>query len=137
MSAYIVNKDNLYNVITVITKIEGYSKTLKNIKERAILNPRSLFNELNRLNKFSISERYEDEKYNNFLSYNFDDKEYDEARKTFNQYQGLKSLRCYLYQSCEGRAGKTQLYELLNCVSNDFTYDIVNNIPQYENAVWG
>ena len=137
MSAYIVNKDNLYTVITAITKIEDYKSDLKKIKERAISNPRRLFTELNLLNKYSVSERYENEQFNNCLSYIFNDKEYDEARKQFNNYQGVKSLQCYLYQSCEGKAAKTGLYKVLNEVVKDIHYDIVTNTPQYQEAVWG
>ena len=32
MSAFIVSEDNLYRVINSITKIEGYTKELKEIK---------------------------------------------------------------------------------------------------------
>jgi hypothetical protein len=40
MSAFIVSEDNLYRVINSITKIEGYTKDLKEIKEQAISQPK-------------------------------------------------------------------------------------------------
>ena len=136
MSAFIVSEDNLYRVINSITKIEGYTKDLKEIKEQAISQPKKLFNKLNTLNRYSISQRYEDEKFTKDNTYPFVLSKYNETVLNSNKYQNLKSLRCYLYQSCEGQAEGTDLYKLLNKISDDIAFDIVANSKEYKEAEW-
>jgi hypothetical protein len=53
-----------------------------------------------------------------------------------NDFQNLKSLKCFLYQSCEGNASKTDLYKLLNKISKDIAFNIINNIEEYKKAKW-
>jgi HEPN domain-containing protein len=136
MSAFIVDEDNLYRIINSITKIEGYTKPLKEIKELAISNPEGLFKKLNSLNRYSISQRYEKEVFEDKMTYLFNLSKYNEAVLNSNKYQNLKSLRCYLYQSCEGQAESTDLYKLLNKISSDIAYNIVSNIKEYKEAKW-
>ena len=136
MSAYIVDEDNLYRVINSITKIEGYTKPLKEIKETAISNPKGLFKKLNSLNRYSISQRYEKDIFEDKMTYPFNLSKYNETVLKTNKYQNLKSLRCYLYQSCEGKAENTDLYKLISKASDNICYDIICNLPQYEQARW-
>ena len=79
MSAFIVDEDNLYRVINSITKIEGYTKPLKEIKEQAISNPKGLFKKLNSLNRYSISQRYEKDIFDDQMTYPFNLSKYNEA----------------------------------------------------------
>jgi len=92
MSAYIVEADTLYRVINLITKIDYVSNSLKPIKEEAITTPQILFNKLNTLNRFALSERYEDEPMTDKLSYKFNSERYYEVASNTNQFQNLKSL---------------------------------------------
>ena len=71
MSAYIVEADTLYRVINLITKIDYVSNSLRSIKDEAILTPQILFNKLNTLNRYAISQRYEAEKMTDKPSYKF------------------------------------------------------------------
>ena len=136
MSAFIVDEDNLYRVINSITKIEQYTKPLKEIKEQAISNPKGLFKKLNSLNRYSISQRYEKDIFDDQMTYPFNLSKYNETVLKTNQYQNLKSLRCYLYQSCEGKAHDSDLYKLLNKISDDIAFDIVANSKEYKEAKW-
>ena len=136
MSAFIVEEDNLYRVINSITKIEGYTKPLKEIKEQAISNPKGLFKKLNSLNRYSISQRYEKDIFDDQMTYPFNLSKYNETVLKTNQYQNLKSLRCYLYQSCEGKAHDSDLYKLLNKISDDIAFDIVANSKEYKESKW-
>tara|TARA_R110000796_G_scaffold230721_1_gene348430 strand:- start:32 stop:445 length:414 start_codon:yes stop_codon:yes gene_type:complete len=136
MSAFIVSEDNLYRVINSITKIEGYTKDLKEIKEQAISQPKKLFNKLNTLNRYSISQRYENEKFTKNNTYPFVLSKYNETVLNSNKYQNLKSLTCFLYQSCEGQAEQTPLYKLLNKVSSDIAYSVVSSLEEYKKAKW-
>lgn len=54
-----------------------------------------------------------------------------------NIYQVLKSLRCFLYQCCEGNIPKQNaLYKALEKLSDNICYTIATSNPQYENAKW-
>jgi DNA-directed RNA polymerase beta' subunit len=136
MSAFIVSEENLYRVIKSITKIEGYTKEFKEIKEQAISQPKKLFNRLNTLNRFSISQRYEDEKFTNKNTYPFVLSKYNETSLNYNKYQNLKSLRCFLYQSCEGNAENTPLYKLLDKICSDMAFSIVTQTKEYQESKW-
>ena len=136
MSAFIVEEDNLYRVINSITKIEGYTKPLKEIKEQAISNPKGLFKKLNSLNRYSISQRYEKDIFDDQMTYPFNLSKYNEAVLKTNKHQNLKSLTCFLYQSCEGKSENSDLYKLLNKISSDIAYNIVSNTEEYKKAKW-
>ena len=136
MSAFIVEEDNLYRVINSITKIEGYTKPLKEIKEQAISNPKGLFKKLNSLNRYSISQRYEKDIFEDKMTYPFNLSKYNEAVLKTNKHQNLKSLTCFLYQSCEGQAENSDLYKILNKISSDIAYNIVSNTEEYKKAKW-
>ena len=136
MSAFIVEEDNLYRVINSITKIEGYTKPLKEIKEQAVSNPKGLFKKLNSLNRYSISQRYEKDIFDDQMTYPFNLSKYNETVLKTNKHQNLKSLTCFLYQSCEGKAENSDLYKLLNKISSDIAYNIVSNTEEYKKAKW-
>jgi len=136
MSAFIVSEDNLYRVINSITKIEGYTKDLKEIKEQAISQPKKLFNKLNTLNRYSISQRYSDQPFTKKGSYPFILSKYNETALKTNKYQNLKSLRCFLYQSCEGQAEQTPFYKLLDKISSDVAFNIVSENKEYQQSEW-
>ena len=54
----------------------------------------------------------------------------------FNQYQALKSLGCYLYQSCEGGCEQSPLYQALDAIKGKLAYHLICETPQYETAKW-
>jgi hypothetical protein len=55
-----------------------------------------------------------------------------------DKIQSLKSLRCFLYQCTEGDIPKTsKLFQALQEVSNRLAHDIVQDLPQWEDARWG
>jgi len=51
--------------------------------------------------------------------------------------QALKSLNCFLYQSCEGKAENTKIYKILKDISTDIFKHIVYKLKEYDLAVWG
>lgn len=54
----------------------------------------------------------------------------------FASMQFLKSLQCYLYQSCEGRCDKTKLYKMLDRISKIIEWNIISEMPDYKEAKW-
>lgn len=105
-----------------------------------------IFNELVKLNIASLSQRYSD--YHDMLGEikylpNYDfwkrpvmDVEYGVNMISQWHYQFLKSLRCYLYQCCEGDCYDTKLYKALDQLSLELAYFIATNQPEYEIAEW-
>lgn len=51
-------------------------------------------------------------------------------------YQVLKSLDCYLYQSCEGKCYSTPLYKALEKLRDKWGCYIAEKHPGYELAEW-
>ena len=136
MSAYIVEADTLYRVINLITKINYVNNSLKPIKDEAILTPQILFNKLNTLNRFAISERYEAEKMTDKPSYKFNLERYNQVVSNTNQYQNFKSLQCLTYQCAEGEAFKSDLYKSLEEFERSFAVQIISSLKQYEQSTW-
>ena len=136
MSAYIVEADTLYRVINLITKIDYVNNSLKPIKDEAILTPQILFNKLNTLNRFAISERYEAEKMTDKPSYKFNLERYNKVVSNTNQYQNFKSLQCLTYQCAEGEAFKSDLYKSLEEFERSFAVQIISSLKQYEQSTW-
>ena len=55
-----------------------------------------------------------------------------------NVEQVIKSLRCWLYQSCEGNIPETSvLYQAMEQLSKDIAFAIVQASPKYDGATWG
>jgi hypothetical protein len=52
--------------------------------------------------------------------------------------QVVKSLRCWLYQCCEGDVPETELYQLFDDDIRLYLLNkIVTELPEYEEAYWG
>lgn len=54
-----------------------------------------------------------------------------------NKIQFLKSLGCFLYQSCEGEQDKTKLYLSLRDLENSICMAIVYESDEFKKAIWG
>lgn len=105
-----------------------------------------IFNELAKLNIASLSQRYHD--YKDMIDNveyipqcdmwkpPFWDAEQGVIMITPWHYQFLKSLRCYLYQCCEGDCYESGLYKALDQLSLELAYFIATNQPGYELAKW-
>jgi hypothetical protein len=62
---------------------------------------------------------------------------YEHTNHNPNRIQAYKSLRCYLYQSCEGECDKAPLYVALDEYADSLARDIVSDLPEYDSAEWG
>lgn len=51
--------------------------------------------------------------------------------------QTLKSLRCFLYQCCEGTVDESALFGQLDRYSYQLAYHIVESLPEWDAADWG
>jgi hypothetical protein len=55
----------------------------------------------------------------------------------YRPWQMLKTLECYLYQCAEGSVFKSEFYQLLNTVKNQYMKYLVSHVTEYDSAVWG
>ena len=140
MSAYLVENETLGRVMKAIEKSGRHGREyllIDELKNELQSNPMKVFFRLHDLNVKSLQQRYEDQEY-----ITPSQKDYKEAFKVFNQpfgtsdYQLLKSLKCYLYQSCEGNCNKDELYKAVDCVADNISSDIISKIPEYNEAEW-
>lgn len=63
--------------------------------------------------------------------------EYEFSHVTVSKFQFLKSLQCYLYQCMEGPIPETSLYKALEKIVDLLKGQIIDELPGYQEAVWG
>jgi hypothetical protein len=86
------------------------------------------------LNIKAVNARYGDGEAAEFrkLDYRF------EHTEAVSLVQVLKSLRCWLYQCCEGDVPETKLYGLFDTDVRMYLMDkIITALPEYDQAEWG
>ena len=139
MSAYQVNEECLYNVLTIISNSYGfgehYDKAIEVIK-MAKDKPAELFDQLARLNIYALTERYNSRMADMVSELNFNEQAYTKAQMYQNKYQLLKSLSCYNYQCSEGNATNEDLHKVCEGIFSEHCHDIVMRLPEYEQAKW-
>lgn len=146
MSAFMMSNETLSKLANLITRYyvsndsmgfyfpDELGEELRGIETDG----EKVFNELARLNIASLSQRYFD--YMDMVGNvkylpRCDMWRYSHGVQPWH-YQFLKSLRCYLYQSCEGDCYDTGLYKALDKLSMELAYFIATNSPEYELAEW-
>ena len=58
------------------------------------------------------------------------------VQNPLNIFQFLKSLECFLYQSCDGDFDKEELHIILTKLKESLKSEIIQQIPQYNKAKW-
>ena len=117
---------------------EHYEENQK-IKDTCKNEPEVFFNQLSKLNNWSLVERYPDLKDNPegmIIPLKYNKQEYLKVQSDSNFMQWYKSGQSYTYQSCEGNAGKSQLYRSIDFMVNEMAGVIVSNLKQYNSARW-
>lgn len=140
MSAYQVDYETIGRVMKAISKSGCYGskyKEIEKLKEQYNKNAGIVFDKLLRLNRYSLYQRYS---INDAKKMFF---EVDRAKSVWfsrqlghNDFQLLKSLNCFLYQSCEGKASNTDLYKTIKCISDNFAHDLVMKSKEYQESKW-
>ena len=99
-----------------------------------------IFKKLVNLNIRSLAQRYPDDYMDMVGLVGFDPRcdiwKFTGGTVKQWHYQFLKSLRCYLYQSCEGDCYETGLYKALEQLSYELAYFIATSQPEYDLAEW-
>lgn len=135
MSAWLVSEQSTSNLVSAILRYDKddiqYScprlvKLLDGIVGNKAI---TLFREMRKMNIRSLRYRYGDEhiKVGNYVSPN----------SVYDKYQTVKSIHCYLYQSCENpRDTKTRLYRGLEELAAYINERIVMESDGWNKAQW-
>ena len=140
MSAYQVDTECLGRVLKAISKSGAYGpryKQIHKLKEDYKKNAGKVFDQLLDLNRFSLAERYPDDSKD--LHHDIDRSKavWYSRQLGHSDVQLYKSLGCFLYQSCEGKAANKPLYKTLDAIQDVFAHDLARRHPGYEDAKWG
>lgn len=131
MSAFIVEKESIERIASIISLRDTYKRRLR--KDFNIdLEQKEGFNNLcvalYSLNYDSVNYRYrentvlEPDTYSVMLS--------------DNPFQDIKTIQCFLYQCSEGDIPDTKLFGFIEDLLHDLMYDVISKNPEYEKAKW-
>ena len=154
MSAYVVEDDCINRIVTYLINIStgnGGEWIIRPLEENGFKIKRDteeqerLAKEMFALNVQSVNERYGENQAEGFRELNFQYKPglkemafgISELLYEVSFFQAMKSLACFLYQSCEGNCNNYPLYLALRDVQNRLCINHVTNHPEYETAQWG
>jgi hypothetical protein len=139
MSAYQVDENTIYDVLHLIRKSYGsgpYYEEKQEMKLMVVNRPFTLFDNLVKLNIYSLKNRYSDYK-KMIRPMKFNWTAYGRRINMANDFQFFKSTQCFTYQSCEGKAGNKKLYKLVHAFEQEFATQLVDKMPEYQQASWG
>jgi len=139
MSAYHVDTECFGKVLKAISKAGAYGprhNEIQKLKDQYNKNPGKVLVNLINLNRLSLDERYEDSK-DMYVGVNQVKAVWLSKQLGHNDVALYKSLSCFLYQACEGKAVKKSLYKTLSAIQDVFAHDLVRQVPGYEDAKWG
>ena len=139
MSAYQVDENTIYDVIHLIRKSYGcgpHYEEKQELKKMVECAPFKLFDDLVKLNIYSLKNRYSDYK-KMIRPMKFNWTAYSRRINMATDFQFFKSTQCFTYQSCEGKAGSKKLYKLVHAFEQEFATQLMSQIPQYQSASWG
>ena len=141
MSAFIVSDSTLQNIVRFLHSdvVFSNSSPFYGALDRTLLkhgfnlklpehNDR-LIKEMALLNRLGVNERYDERELEADVRY--------AGGCPPGMIQAYKSLKCFLYQCCEGDIPETnELYKMFDKISDSMAHAIVRNLPEYENGKW-
>ena len=140
MSAYQVDTECLGRVLKAISKAGAYGpryKQIQKLKDQYNKNAGKVFDQLLDLNRFSLAERYPDDSHELHHDVNKDKAVWYSKQLGHSDAQLYKSLQCFSYQSCEGKASNKNLYKTIDAIKDVYAHDLASKHPLYEDAKWG
>jgi len=123
MSAYIVEKETIERIVTHM--MNSANPSTEAYKKIATATGQLLWD----LNQLSVNSRYRESESETTPIYIHRD-------RRASRLQVYKSLRNYLYQSCEGNCMVTDCYKDMTKLRDQLANDIVCNLPEYTKGDW-
>lgn len=142
MSAYVVDDKTINSIVgwmyDAVKRKTDYSWCVRPIQKLGYkldteFGCKRLAEEMFTLNCDSIEQRYGEGQAQEFRPLDFVFK----LTRPLGHYQALKSMRCLLYQCCEGDVPEqSDLYNALDRVSLELSYQLVSRSKEYEAVLW-
>jgi len=136
MSAFLCEDKTINQIISFIDTDSETSWPKGELAEIGFIGPygqelgKAMFN----LNCRSLAARYSEDAPNESGT---KARPYKFQHELCTRLQAYKSLRCFLYQACEGDTDNEPLYQALDKIANRWAGMIVSRLPAYEKAEWG
>jgi hypothetical protein len=129
MSAYIVEDITIDRIVSHVMGCHDYNIRGLLPGSMPFAGADELGRELLALNTRSVNARYDETEPS---------PEYHHTKRTCEPLQLLKTLACFLYQSCEGDCDKEQLYMALEQIQLHVAMGIIySRVPEYDDKEWG
>ena len=126
MSAFLVAKETIHKAVFAMCRVphgHGWKPAAEDMDK--------VGRELWRLNAQAVSARYSEPPEE------IADEEYDYPLRVYPLPVALKALQCLIYQCSEGDIPKTSgLYQQMRDAELRLACEIVQAMPEYENAAW-
>lgn len=141
MSAYVVDDSTINNIVSILSRKANNSNHFATYGALAKLgynlgqpkDDKRLADDLFNLNVQSVCERYDDDKPENYdFSFGYVPGLFDVPPTI----QAIKSISCWMYQSCEGSCYDHPLYKAMEKLRGDLSYEIVSDMEVYSMAEW-
>lgn len=147
MSAFVVDPETINRIIGFLLHSKRTNqraglwaeKHLSKI-EFSLDDPQGLGQAMYNLNVSAVSQRYPGDDINDLPG------SYEKGHlrpfafrpmTTTGRFQALKSMRCWLYQCAEGTGPETALFKTFEEISRSLAMQIVDSLPEYDQADWG
>ena len=92
-------------------------------------NPGKLGRAMLEMNVDAVNQRYGDNTNPLVLPYRY-------YPQPVSRIQGLKSLKCWLYQCTEGNVPQQKLFQVMEKFGHFLADEIIYSLPAYNNAEW-
>jgi len=141
MSAYQVDEKVLGDVLKAVKLAGIHGREYKGVerhKSNASKDPFSYVKNLLTWNRYSLKQRYPDDAEELYFDIKTE-KVIAQANSLMNSNdkgQLLKSMECYMYQSCEGDSSKKGWYKILDSIKDQIAYELAHQHPRYAIARW-
>lgn len=132
MSAFIVNDEVIHNILSYLKEDWDDNYYLRNyvLKGYGVETDQGLEilgQEFLDLNVEAVNQRYNELNPRKIYKFKY---------VNVNIFQAYKSAKCLRYQYSEGEVPETPLYKILDEYIQTCAERIVDNLPQYEKAIW-
>lgn len=134
VSAYLVSNDTINRIVTHIQEElvkDNVYGVFKELREQGYTpdKPEVLGQDLFDFNCLSLDSRYDEGSM-------YEDCTYAYEKKKASKVQLVKSISCYLYQSCEGECDKLDFFKMILEVQHELALEIVQSKKNYDDAEW-
>jgi hypothetical protein len=135
MSAYLCEDKTINRVISFMDtdRDSTWAKDQLGKTGFSVTRPQELGKAMYDLNCRSLQARYGENAPAEFGA----DDSYKYEYELCSRMQAFKSLRCFLYQSCEGDVENEPLYQVLDKIADCWAGMIVSRLPEYDRLDWG